>query len=101
MLPTIYGNAYQIVQAPGVVAIRMEMVHETRVIPLTGQPHPGKDVHLDMGDARGHWEGDTLVVETTNFRDRSVVSERQRRSAQARRAVHPHRPRERALAGHR
>ncbi len=72
MMPTIYGNAYQIVQAPGVVAITMEMVHETRVIPLNGQSHPSKDVHLDMGDARGHWEGDTLVVETTNFRDRSV-----------------------------
>jgi len=72
MLPTIYGNAYQIVQGPGVVAIRMEMIHETRVIALTGQPHPGRDVHLDMGDARGHWEGETLVVESTNFRDRSV-----------------------------
>jgi len=72
MLPTIYGNAYQIVQGPGVVAIRMEMIHETRVIPLTGQPHPNKDVHLDMGDARGHWEGETLVVESANFRDRSV-----------------------------
>ena len=72
MLPSIYGNAYQIVQGPGVVAITMEMVHETRIIPLTGQPHPGKDVQLDMGDPRGHWEGETLVVETTNFRDRSV-----------------------------
>jgi hypothetical protein len=72
MLPTIYGNAYEIVQGPGLVAIRMEMIHETRLIPLNGQPHPGQDVHLDMGDPRGHWEGDTLVVETTNFRDRSV-----------------------------
>jgi hypothetical protein len=72
MMPTIYGNAYQIVQAPGSVAITMEMIHETRVIPLNGQPHPNKDVHLDMGDPRGHWEDDTLVVETTNFRDRSV-----------------------------
>jgi hypothetical protein len=72
MMPTIYGNAYQIVQAPGVVAITMEMVHETRVIPLNGQPHPGREIHLDMGDARGHWENDTLVVETTHFRDRSV-----------------------------
>jgi hypothetical protein len=72
MMPTIYGNAYQIVQAPGLVAIRMEMIHETRMIPLDGRPHPPADVHLDMGDARGHWEGDTLVVETTNFRDRSA-----------------------------
>jgi len=72
MLPAIYGNANQIVQAPGYVAITMEMIHETRVIPLDGRPHASKNVHLDMGDARGHWEGETLVVETTNFRDRSV-----------------------------
>ena len=72
MLPSIYGNAYQIVQGPGVVAITMEMVHETRIIPLNGPPHPSADVHLDMGDARGHWDGDTLVVESTNFRDRSA-----------------------------
>jgi hypothetical protein len=72
MMPAIYGNAYEIVQAPGTVAIRYEMIHETRVIPLERRPHVGKDLHLDMGDARGHFEGDTLVVETTNFRDRSV-----------------------------
>jgi hypothetical protein len=72
MMPAIYGNSYQIVQGPGVVAIRYEMIHEARVIPLDGRPHVGKNVHLDMGDARGRWEGDTLVVETTNFRDRSV-----------------------------
>ena len=69
MMPAIYGNSYQIVQGPGYVAIRYEMIHETRVIPLDGRPHVGKDIHLYMGDARGHWEGDTLVVETTNFRD--------------------------------
>jgi hypothetical protein len=72
MMPTIYGNAYEIVQAPGYVAITMEMIHETRVIPLDGRPHASRNMHLDMGDARGRWEGDTLVVETTNFRDRSV-----------------------------
>lgn len=72
MLPVIYGDAYQIVQAPGSVAILYEMVHEARVIPLDGQPHASRGLHLDMGDARGHWEGDTLVVETTNFRRRSV-----------------------------
>jgi hypothetical protein len=72
MLPSIYGNAYVITQAPGAVAITMEMVHETRVIPLDGRPHASKNTHLDMGDARGHWEGDTLVVESTNFRDRSA-----------------------------
>ena len=101
MMPSIYGNAYEIVQAPGFVAIRMEMVHETRVIPLNGQPHPGKDIRLDMGDPRGRWEGDTLVVETTNFRDRSVYQNANPDSSQDRRAVHAHRPENGALAGHR
>jgi hypothetical protein len=68
MMPAIYGNSYQIVQAPGVVAIRYEMVHETRVIPLDSRPHLPAGMGSYMGDPRGHWEGDTLVVETTNFR---------------------------------
>ena len=72
MLPAIYGNQYQIVQAPGSVAIVYEMIHETRVIPLDGRPVVGKHIEHDMGDARGRWEGDTLVVETTNFKERSV-----------------------------
>ena len=72
MLPGVYGNSYQIVQAPGVVVIRYEMVHETRVIPLDSRPTPGKALRFDMGSARGHWEGDTLVVETTNFTQRSA-----------------------------
>ena len=67
MMPAIYGNSYQIVQGPGFVAIRYEMVHETRIIPLDSRPHVGKSIEMYMGDARGHWEGDTLVVETTNF----------------------------------
>ena len=53
-------------------AIRIEMIHETRIIPLDNQPHVSKGIALDMGDPRGHWEGNTLVVETTNFRDRSI-----------------------------
>src|ERR1043166_2590388 len=72
MLPFIHGNSYQIVQAPGVVAIRYELIHETRVIPLDDRPHVGARVRLDMGDARGHWNGNTLVVETTRFRERSA-----------------------------
>jgi hypothetical protein len=72
MMPAIYGNSYRIVQAPGIVAIQYEMVHETRIIPLDGRPHAGKEVRGHMGDARGRWDGDTLVVETTNFRDESV-----------------------------
>ena len=72
MMPAIYGNAYEIVQGQGFVAIRYEMIHEARVIPVDGRAHVGKDMKLDMGDARGRWEGDTLVVETTNFRQRSA-----------------------------
>jgi feruloyl esterase len=72
MLPGVYGNSYQIVQGPGYVAIRYEMIHETRVIRMDGQPHPSARIRLDMGDARGHWEGNTLVVETTNFTQRSA-----------------------------
>lgn len=72
MMPAIYGNSYKIVQGQGFVAIQYEMIHEARVIPLENRPHVGKGIHLDMGDARGHWDGETLVVETTNFKDRSV-----------------------------
>jgi hypothetical protein len=69
MMPTIYGNVYDITQAPGVVAIRYEMINETRVIPLDGRPHVGSGMRSYMGDARGWFEGDTLVVETTNLTD--------------------------------
>ncbi len=72
MMPAIYGNSYRIVQTPGYVAIQYEMIHETRVIPLDGRPHVGRNVRLDMGDARGHWDGNTLIVETTNFTRRSA-----------------------------
>jgi hypothetical protein len=72
MLPGGYGNSYQIVQSPGFVAIRYEMVHDTRVIPLDGSPHLPASMTFDMGDARGHWEGETLVVVTTNFKQRSA-----------------------------
>jgi hypothetical protein len=72
MLPAIYGDSYQIVQGQGFVAIRIEMIHETRIIPLGNQPHASKGIQLEMGDARGHFEGHTLVVETTNFKDRSI-----------------------------
>jgi hypothetical protein len=72
MMPAIYGNQYEIVQAPGWVAIRYEMIHETRVIPLDRRPRVGSEIRQDMGDARGWWDGETLVVETTNFKERSV-----------------------------
>ena len=67
ILPVIYNNGTQIVQGPGYVAIRYEMIHETKIIPLDGRPHPSSNVKSYMGDARGHWEGNTLVIETTNF----------------------------------
>jgi hypothetical protein len=72
MMPTLYGNSYEIVQAPGYVAIRYEMIHETRIIPLDGRPPVGPGLRSYMGDARGRWEGDTLVVETTRFRDETA-----------------------------
>jgi hypothetical protein len=72
MMPAIYGNAYQIVQGQGWVGIRYEMIHEARVIPLDNRPHPGSKIRPLMGDAKGHWDGDTLVVETTNF-DRRML----------------------------
>src|SRR5437763_9905651 len=61
----------QIVQLPGLVVIRYEMIHETRIIPLDGRPHTGPKVRSYMGDARGRWDGATLVVETTNFNGRT------------------------------
>jgi hypothetical protein len=67
-----YNNYFEIVQAPGSVAIVTEMTHETRVIPLDGRPHAGEGVRMWTGDARGWWEGETLVVETTNFNDRKL-----------------------------
>jgi hypothetical protein len=67
IFPVIYGNGQEIVQAPGYVTILQEMVHEARVIPLNGRPHESSKIRSYMGDPRGHWDGATLVVETTNF----------------------------------
>ena len=68
MMPAVYGDSFQIFQTPDHVAITYEMIHEARVIPLDGRPHVGPRVRTYMGDARGHFEGNTLVVETTNFK---------------------------------
>jgi hypothetical protein len=85
MMPAIYGNSYEIVQGPGYVAIWYEMVNELRVIPLDpstssgssraqsrddGRPRIGSALRAYMGYARGHFEGETLVIETTNFTDK-------------------------------
>jgi hypothetical protein len=67
MLPGPYNNDLQILQAPGYVVILNEMIHDTRLIPLDGRPHVAPGIRELMGDSRGHWEGDTLVVDTTNF----------------------------------
>jgi hypothetical protein len=69
--PTAYNNNTQIVQTPEFVAIHNEMGHEVRVIPLDGRPHLPPAIHQWKGDSRGRWEGDTLVVETTNFSDKN------------------------------
>ncbi|MYI73955.1 MAG: hypothetical protein F4057_01035 [Acidobacteria bacterium] len=69
--PNIYASAFQILQTPGQVVIHHEMVHETRVIPLDGRPHIAAGIRQWMGDSRGGWEGDTLVVETTNSNGRT------------------------------
>jgi hypothetical protein len=67
IFPVIYGNGQQIVQGKGMITIMEEMVHEARIIYTDGRPHAPANVRSYMGDSRGHWEGNTLVVETTNF----------------------------------
>ena len=71
MMPAIYGNAYRIVQGPGFVAIGYEMVNETRVIPLGARPRLPASMRAYMGDARGRFDGASLVIETTNFTDKT------------------------------
>jgi hypothetical protein len=70
MLPVLYNNNYQIVQTPDHVMILVEMVHDTRIIRMNGT-HAPANVRQWFGDSIGHWEGDTLVVDTTNFTDRT------------------------------
>jgi hypothetical protein len=67
MVPTAYNNNYQIVQTPNFVGINVEMVHQMRNIPVDGSPHLPSSVRHWVGDSRGHWEGDTFVIDTTNF----------------------------------
>jgi hypothetical protein len=74
IIPAGYNNAYQIVQTPGYVVVHAEMIHDARVIPLDGRPALPPTVRLLEGDSRGRWEGDTLVVETTNFGDGNWIA---------------------------
>jgi hypothetical protein len=71
MMPSFYNNNYQIVQAPGYVMVLVEMVHDVRIIPTDGRAHLPSNIREWFGDSRGHWEGDTLVVDTTNFTDKN------------------------------
>ncbi|HEU4617376.1 MAG TPA: hypothetical protein VFV10_05010 [Gammaproteobacteria bacterium] len=73
ILPSLYGDAMRIVQSPTEVAISYEMLHDTRIIPLDGRPPADPGVHQYMGSSVGHWEGSTLVVETTNLTDRLTI----------------------------
>ena len=70
-----YNSYYQVLQTSGYVVIRMETIHDVRVIPLGGTPHFSDGVRQWHGDSRGHWEGDTLVVDTTNFSPKSTFRE--------------------------
>jgi hypothetical protein len=75
MMPEGYNSNVQIVQGQGYVSVLQEMIHDARVIPTDGRPHLPENIRQWMGDARGHWEGDTLVVETTNFTDRTTLQQ--------------------------
>lgn len=74
MFPAGYNNAYQIIQTPGYFMIMSEMIHNARIIPLDGSPHPPANVRFWDGDSRGHWEGNTLVVDTTNYNNKGWIA---------------------------
>jgi hypothetical protein len=73
IIPVVYNNGNQILQAPGYVVVRNEMIHEARVIPLDDRAHVASQIREYMGDSRGHWENNTLVIETTNFNDKTSI----------------------------
>jgi hypothetical protein len=72
-MPAVYGNGARIIQTPDSVVIAYEMVHDTRVIPLDGRPHLGAAFRQYMGDSRAYYDGDTLVIESRNFTDRTAI----------------------------
>jgi hypothetical protein len=74
LMDAAYNSNYQIVQAPGYVMILTEMIHDARIIPLDSRPQPNQNVRQWVGLSRGHWENNTLVVETTNFNGRNPFS---------------------------
>jgi hypothetical protein len=100
IFPTVYNATTRIVQGPGYVAFTYEMIHDTRVIPTNGRPRLGGAVHQYFGDSRGRWEGDTLVVEVTNFTSKALVQRLERGTA-SRRTLQPPRRQCRPLHSHR
>jgi len=74
MFPAGYNNAYQIIQIPGAVVMVFEMIHETRIIPIDGRPRLGEGIRQWNGEPRGHWEGETLVVESTNYNNKGSIA---------------------------
>jgi len=70
MMPGFYNHNYHILQTPGYVVLYVEMIHDARIIPVDGRPHVGQHIRQWLGDSRGRWVGNTLVVETTNFTDK-------------------------------
>jgi hypothetical protein len=75
MFPNPYNNGIQIVQAPGYVVINLEMIHEARIVPLTKMPQLDSAIEQWQGSSRGHWEGNKLVVETTNFNGQTSMTD--------------------------
>ncbi len=71
MVPSVHNNNVQVLQTPGYVVLLNELIHDVRIVPLDGRPHLSATVRQWMGDSRGHWEGDTLVIDTTNFTDKA------------------------------
>ncbi|HEY1307119.1 MAG TPA: hypothetical protein VGF24_26370 [Vicinamibacterales bacterium] len=74
MFPAGYNNAYQIIQIPGAVVMVFEMIHETRIIPIDGRPRLGEGIRQWNGEPRGRWEGETLVVESTNYNNKGSIA---------------------------
>ena len=101
MFPAGYNNAYQIIQIPGYVVLVLEMIHETRIIPIDGRPRLGAGITQWNGEPRGRWEGNTLVVESTNYNSKGSIATSaatgrirgipQTDADDGRRALHPHR----------